>query len=393
MLHRLLALLASTLVGLGLGLLLLRWARPEPELLSFHEADVEALARDREEALASDREPGSSAFPYRLSEAEAERLFGLEAYKRTYDPLVGFRMEPERVLEKTWEEYPGGAYVSRTSSEGLADRELDRAAHFDLRVLAAGDSHTFGLCEVEETWCSELERGLAGSFPGRSFEVLNTGQSSYTFYQYLGMLEAYLDWDPEVFVMAVFAGNDFAELLGLAPIFGEGEPRTLPPRRRELQREALAERDYKPAMGQCYNTILKFTTRPEWIAPALECSLGVVRRIQEICDRRGMLFVTVVIPLPCCLSWEPEPEAFETLERGLRIRGDGCAVANELIDGFLAGLDELGVQRVDLRPAMAELDEPPFWERDLHLDLAGHELVAREVRPLLEAWLGAERGW
>ena len=371
---RSLALLGSTLFATALGLLALRMARQvraESSDLTFIETDLDGVHP-------ATRAPDSGEFPYRISESDAERVFRLERFKRIYDPDTGFRAQPSRTLEKTWEEYPGGRYVSRTNSEGLADRELDRQAHFDLRVIAAGDSHTFGLCEREETWASELERLFEGRFPGRSCEVLNTGQGGYTFFQYAGALESFLDWDPQVFLLAAFAGNDFIEVLGLSPLYGAGRNFPLAAEDAERRRAVLADKRFKAAFGQCYSTLQKFSHNPEWIEPAIARSLDAVAHIARRCAERDVLFVTAVIPLPCCLEWRARPELFAELDAGLDLPADSCAVAGELVDRFCAGLAELGVEYIDLRGPLNEQPEPPFWERDLHLDLDGHELVARE---------------
>ena len=58
----------------------------------------------------------------------------------------------------------------------------------------------------------------------------------------------------------------------------------------------------------------------------------------------------------------------------------GLAVDDRLADGLLAVLRTRGVANLDLRPAFGSASEGLYWNTDLHLNLAGHELVAREVQ-------------
>ena len=51
---------------------------------------------------------------------------------------------------------------------------------------------------------------------------------------------------------------------------------------------------------------------------------------------------------------------------------------------FLRAVSDLGVETVDLRAAFRGATELLYWKRDHHINLAGHDLVARELAPLFD---------
>jgi len=405
---RLLAAGASTLLSLLAAWAAWHWLDREPEGLVFFEPDLESLAAER-----APRPPAAGPTPrsgeagsarvhpplpvaeerrYFLSEEHVERLYGvgrLPRDNRIYDPWVAYVSRPGRNRESEWDEHPDGVWYSRTNEEGLADRPFDRALPRDFKVVAAGDSHTFGICNVEENWANQLEALLTARWPGRTVEVLNTGQGGYSFYNYIGALEKYLVWEPDAFVLAIYAGNDFSELLGPAAIFGETEQPLRLSKEESDRRRHASEEISQYASGQCFNNLIAFQAHPEWIGPALELSLGLVAQMQEICAAWDMLFVVAVIPAPCDLQW-PEPiAAFRAEQDYLQIPDEGLGVTDRMVDRLLDGLRELGIPSVDLRPRFEAQPEPPYWRRDLHLDVDGHRLLAEEVLPLVAEWAEA----
>jgi hypothetical protein len=102
-----------------------------------------------------------------------------------------------------------------------------------LRILVTGDSHTDGVCNNSESFTNLLEAELSAAHPGEAIEALNAGKGAYSFYNYLGVLERLLPLRPDVFVVAVYGGNDFVESLALRHTFEHGAPPTRASRRRK----------------------------------------------------------------------------------------------------------------------------------------------------------------
>jgi hypothetical protein len=113
-----------------------------------------------------------------------------------------------------------------TSSLGLRDREVPlRKPSGVLRILALGDSFTYGMTERAATWPAQLETRLRQRFPGREIEVLNAGVPCYSTYQELAYLQrSLLQLDPDVVVLGFFVGNDFDDNIhGITHTAKDGE--------------------------------------------------------------------------------------------------------------------------------------------------------------------------
>lgn len=149
-----------------------------------------------------------------LSLAEAAlRMCGI-SFPLPYvpDEYCGSRLRPGMVAEFTVE---GRAVVSITS-DGRRDRERPFAKPQDtLRVAILGDSFVEALqVPLEETFGAVLERRLADNeaFEGRNVEVLNFGVSGFSTAQELEMLRHYVwRYDPDIVLLALFAGNDLRD--------------------------------------------------------------------------------------------------------------------------------------------------------------------------------------
>lgn len=94
-----------------------------------------------------------------------------------------------------------------TGDLGLRDEDPTEDAAF--RVLAIGDSYTFGWgVDESERFTEQLEALLADSLNGRTIRVLNAGHWSYTFDQQLLTLKELLPrFRPHLVIQGVYAGH------------------------------------------------------------------------------------------------------------------------------------------------------------------------------------------
>jgi len=137
----------------------------------------------------------------------------LKDLSSVFDPWAAHRGLPWFELEVPWNEHPRGKWYWTTDGLGLRrDREPSATAPA-LRVVVTGDSHTDGVCDNEDSFCTLAELELASRRPGESIEVINAGRSRSSFANDLGVLERMLALEADVFVMVVYGGNDFAEAL------------------------------------------------------------------------------------------------------------------------------------------------------------------------------------
>jgi lysophospholipase L1-like esterase len=96
-----------------------------------------------------------------------------------------------------------------TNALGLRDHEITREpAPGTLRVLALGDSQTFGNgLDLEETWPKQLERALPTA-PGRRWEVINAGVPGTDTWQHEIFLHRLLDvTNPQVVVLGLYVND------------------------------------------------------------------------------------------------------------------------------------------------------------------------------------------
>lgn len=111
-----------------------------------------------------------------------------------------------------WAVWPHRPYHVQTNSDGLRNAE-EVSPNADLRILAVGDSLTFGpYVPNEETWPGWLENTLRTDlYPARAVQVLNAGVAGYTIqdeYYYLAERGALLK--PDLVILAFFP-NDISD--------------------------------------------------------------------------------------------------------------------------------------------------------------------------------------
>ncbi len=302
-----------------------------------------------------------------------------------YDPWTYARPVPVRDQRMPWPEHPAGEVNTNVNAQGgREDHELSDPPR-DLRVLVAGDSHTFGVCDDSEVLTERLEALLGTRRPGRSIEVLNTAAGGYSFFNYLGSWFRFREFRPQVFVVVVFAGNDFAELLGQSLHF-TGHPWPVEAQGRAILRNAAFRR--RPAiMGQGLNSIEIARQWPVERENTVRDAVYLCREMQRCANAGGATLVVAFLPTPFLLKWpDGKLPGAEVIEKfGLQAEdfqreADQCA-------NFLAGVRAAGIEVVDLTPTFAAEPVPPFWLHDLHLSTRGHELVAEALLPVVERLL------
>lgn len=109
-----------------------------------------------------------------------------------------------------WLSNPHRPYSLQTNSVGLRNVEELSQDENTLRILAIGDSFTFGpYVENEDTWPAQLETSLNTRFyPTKQFEVLNAGISGYTAADQLEYLrEKGLALNPDLVLLGVFPND------------------------------------------------------------------------------------------------------------------------------------------------------------------------------------------
>ena len=390
---RLLALTISSAVSLSLLWLLFTWFSEQrsSEELAFVQPDLDSVAEARAERQPPPDDPHDphdpTSFRYHLSEDEAKRVYNLgvvKGDKRIYDPWSGFLAKPNRNRLTPWEEHPDGEFLSETNLEGLFDGELNRDAPDDVRIIAAGDSHTFGLCNAEESWAQPL-----GSIARERVARQNGRGAQYRAGRlHLLQLRGDAPEVPRVGARRVRPRRVRGKRLQRAP--GPGlrlrRSRANGAAARAVQEEERGRG--KPGTGP-NGPMLQFSPRvrgPTRLGRGRRRARRRPRPADEgdLRSARHPLRAGRDSP-PCCMDWSGPPHDFAAIREFLELAEDDCTVADDLIERFLHGTRDLGLTPIDLRQAYGQLPSPPYWKRDLHLDLEGHRALAEQLLPIVLA--------
>jgi len=131
----------------------------------------------------------------RVAKPQRTAFTGLGLYQ--FDPDLGHRLRPN---------IPGG-----TNSLGLRDKPVAvEKAPGSYRVLAIGDSFTFGSVPLDDVWTEVLEKRLLGSRPPA--EVVNGGVAGYNTRQEIDWYRKFgRPLGPDCVVLGLFVGGDILE--------------------------------------------------------------------------------------------------------------------------------------------------------------------------------------
>ena len=339
----------------------------EEALLAVLSPDAPLVREPLDEAVAAKLYPS-------LQDGKGGRIF--------YDPDSYFWEQSGLRRRLKFEEHPDRVWFIPTNDLGFRKAVPVLEQQPDLRILVSGDSHTAGVVPTEEAFMHLLEARLASERSGEVVEALNAGKGGYAFYNYLGVLEKFLDLDPDVYVVAAFGGNDFIGSVGTFRYFNRLRPaRQRRPFREKLWRKELDQNVALVAQG--LNQVVAFAKRPDDIEVAEAAACQVLGRIIEVCEAEGIRFVFVYIPP--LLDAQPHliQETLDTMTERFLLSPEELGVADRIADGVLAFLESRSAVAVDMRPAYRASEVPCYWMRDHHINTEGHRLIADALEPLL----------
>jgi hypothetical protein len=345
-------------------------------LLDERRATVEPARATKSERLV--REP--------IDREAAETLFASLSYGQfEYDPLLYFRFEPGIDRRRGFMEHPDGGFEIRTNSLGMRDDEV-RAEKPELRILLAGDSQAQGVCANSETIASKLENRLTRAVGVGAVEVINAATGGYGPYNYLGVIERYLELDPDVFLVVIYGGNDFRDVLRLQRYFHKRPRPRSTPHDIVAMAKALGERDalmYAELWQLCY-----FLDNPEDVEVTVRTLGAISLEIHRVCDDNGVRPLFAYLPGP--LTGQPElfADELQLVAEATGIQPAELEVTSRIADEYLALLASRELSFVDLRPAFEAADQRLFWTTDMHLNLKGNRVVAHELALELRELLG-----
>jgi hypothetical protein len=324
--------------------------------------------------------PPPSAFPrVPLDPEEVARFFPPTPVIR-YDAFSYFRQVAFRNQTSTWREHPRGAWTHRTNSIGMREDREPSVEHPDLRILVTGDSHTDGVCENSESFVHLLEADLAARHPGRTVEALNAGAGGYSFYNYLGTLERLLPLEPDAFVVTIYGGNDFEEILSLQHRF-RGTQRPAGSKNYWPQIERAIE-IFKPCLAQCFGSLKYFAANPDQKEIALQGARDVCTEIAVVCLRNSVRPIFVYVPPLEDVEWPLHADKLDPVREVLGLSDEDLACHEQLADSLLASLRAKRLEVVDMRAPFRAAKRPLYWAEDNHINLDAQRLIADALQPL-----------
>jgi hypothetical protein len=186
-----------------------------------------------------------------------------------------------------------------------------------------------------------------------------------------------------VFVVAVYGGNDFAELLYMHHALQGTRPKGMTKKAAALRSEAA--KMAANVMGQCYSQLHLLAVAPEENHElALSLALNLCGEMQTVCRERGIAMVVCFLPCPCDLPHHRAQEEVARANHVLALTAEQQDGTRRLSAAFVDALAATGIPVVDLRSKFAAEPEAPYWRSDLHLDVTGHRLVAEALAPVVE---------
>ena len=290
-----------------------------------------------------------------------------------------------------------------TNSWGRRDHDRP-APEGKVAILGLGDSFAFGWgVELEQSFCSLLERELSENRPVRLVKAAVPGTGTSDQYRLMGPLLTSLE--PDVVLVNVFIGNDFVDVAhGGAEQFevengllirGSSQQRWPERLRRGLARRVLvlqALRALQFNLSRADETAIRPRSWDGWMrefaqvhlkrpTPRTEMAfretIGILDQMASRCEAADSRLVLMLLPR----SWQVYPGELNELMTALNIsRADLDTDRPQRM--LLEWGAERGIPVIDVLPQFREAARGAsrarlYFTPDSHMTPAAHEIVAR----------------
>ncbi len=273
-----------------------------------------------------------------------------------------------------WPEHADGSITTRTNDLGFREDAAtpeNKSGRF--RILVTGDSQVDGVVNNRESFPNRLEEFLNARVGSGVFEVINGGVGYYSPQNYAGFLEKYLYLVPDVYVVVIYAGNDY---LGALKHEVRGERLRIPPRPPGYLEQLEKVRAPGP-VSQALNQIYFFKNYPELRVQALDLTKRELQRIAASCKADRIRLVVLLLPTKLDVEYETDGPRLDGAVATLGLTPEDLAVNRRLTEKLNEWLEGNEIEHLDLFSCPKQSDALYFWTQDHHLSSAGHEWVAR----------------
>lgn len=295
----------------------------------------------------------------------------------------------------------------RINQEGLRGEEIPRGREGGCRILALGDSFTFGMgVEGEECYIARLSSELDGS--GRPVWGLNGGTPGLGVPQEVRWLEQRPDLAPDLVVLAIFVGNDLQDATRewgtWEVVGGRATPSGTYARLRDWlyfhsHLYVLLKSHLPPGVQRPIRALLgwdePWTVRSaragfgiyakqgsDLMSEAVDATGSALDRLLALSRERSFGLAAMLIPDEA----QVDPERWRSSLAALGL--DNSALDPEEPNRVLGRmLSERGIPTLDLLEPIQQAyreGQRLYFPEDRHWNAAGHHLGARELAGFLE---------
>ncbi|MBI1813693.1 MAG: SGNH/GDSL hydrolase family protein [Deltaproteobacteria bacterium] len=374
-------------------------------------------------------------------------VVGIELYLRSRVPpsfavseaTIGYVLAPQHAQTIPVVEHTNGDVVRRTNNLGLrrdSDTAVDKPPG-TCRILLLGDSQTEGVVNNAETYAARLEQGERER-GAANVEILNAAVSGYSpLLEYLWLRERGLRLRPDAIIVALYTGNDVAELLmrhedfgGLGPRFAipflvrdGGEWHVEPPgadlglaggvdwwlqtrlRAYVLARRAVLgpAREVRDATARvaaecagCLQTMWQAAMAdgdPKRLDDGFAKLDYLLGQFHAIAVGLRIPLLVAVIPTKIEVEGATVAQYVEHAATILGLHYDAAAFDDAVRERMLALAAQNGLQTVDLLPALRAAADAhgraQYWSVDWHLNPEGHQVIAEQLAPSIASLCAA----
>jgi len=305
------------------------------------------------------------------------------------DTLAGHLHQPNAVREYLWPEHREG--LVRLATNNLGFREdaptLTAKPEGTRRIVVTGDSHIDGVVNNAESVANRIETKLNEGENRKRYEVINAGHGYYTFHNYVGLLRSLELLAPDLFIVIVYAGNDFAEALMQAERDGELKMPRRPSDYRSRLRAATKTTDgqFYAGVGQALNQVAFFKQFPQFEEIALRVAIAKLAELQAEAERQEIDLLVVILPPQVDLEWASDQARNDEAKAELELNEIDLLSGRRLTAELIHWLTRKGIPGTDLHEPLRETraamtaagaKENLFWVQDHHLSTAGQRAVA-----------------
>jgi len=291
-----------------------------------------------------------------------------ETGRMQYDPLAMIVLRPDKKYTFDFPEAAGGKITFVTNNLGFREDAPTEVQKNGRRILVLGDSQTEGVVDNKDSFANVLEARL--SQRGPPVEVINGGIGTTGPHNYLGVLLKHLDLRPDVVVVTIYDGNDFAHALQIEDTLRGRKPEPVPPAAREASKTRWPEQ-----LPQSFNQAAIFQADPPAVDRALAATLTACRELARQADAIHARVLFVALPAKPDIDHDDD-ELQATMLSTLGITREDVAVNTQLGARLLAALAADGRETLDLLPILKQAQGPLYWRKDYHLNVTGHAAVA-----------------